>query len=295
MATSPTIIVLGATGTQGGAVSRHLGSQGGFRIIAITRDPGTPKAGKAAALPQVELVRCDADSSDELEGVFSAYAPLHGVFSVQTNDYTKEGCAKEVAQGKRVVDLCKKYAVKHLVYSTVARLLPAELPDVATKIEIEAHLRASEAPFTVLRPTFFVENFFADGFAAASGAAVGYPGFKSTNPVEQKYIYIDDLGMIAARIFAEGEAWVGRTLELAGDSLTPAQLVATFAEHNGRPMSALETPADAFGLELIPLFAAMRDGIWDEVDIEALRKEFPSLHTVEGALKHSGYRPPQSL
>ena len=288
-----TIVVLGATGTQGGAVCRHLSSRGGFRVIGITRDPGATKAGNAAALPHVELVRCDADDPDELEGVISAHAPLHGVFSVQANDYTKEGCEKEIAQGKRVVDLCEKYAVTHLVYSSVAQLRPAELPDVATKIEIEAHLRASGIPFTVLRPTFFVENFFPEGFAAVSEAAVGYPGFEATNPVEQKYVYIDDLGMIAARIFAEGEAWGGRTLELAGDSLTPSELVDVFTEHNGQAMSALEMPADGFGMELRPLFAAMRDGISEDVDIEALREEFPSLHTVQGALIHSGYRLPQ--
>lgn len=291
---SPTIIVLGATGTQGGAVCRHLSGRGSVRIIAITRDPKTRKARKLAALPRVEPVRCDADNPDELESVFSAHAPLHGVFSVQANNYTNEGCAKEIAQGKRVVDLCEKYAVTHLVYSSVAQLLPAELPDVATKIEIEAHLRAGKTPFTILRPTFFVENFFANRFAEASRAAVGYPGFKATNPVKQKYIYVDDLGMITARIFAEHAAWVGRTLELAGDALTPSELVATFAEHNGHPMSALEIPTDGLGVEIEPLFVAMRNGLWDELDIEALRKEFPSLHSVEGALKHSAYRPPKS-
>ena len=287
-----TIVVLGATGTQGGAVCRHLSHRGGFRIVALTRDPAAPKANKAGALPDVELVRCDADRPDQLEAVFAARAPLHGVFSVQTNDYTEDGCANEIAQGKRVVDLCEKYAVTHLVYSSVAELEPSDLTDVATKIEIEAHLRAGRTPFTVLRPTFFVENFFPGGFAEAGGTAVGYPGFASANPVEQKYIYVDDLGMIAASIFTEHDAWAGRTLELAGDSLTPAQLVATFAEHNGRPMSALETPVDGFGMDLVPLFAGMRDGLWETVDIEGLRKEFPSLHTVKDALDHSGYRPP---
>ena len=287
-----TIIVLGATGNQGGAVCRHLSRRGGFRIIAITRDTDAPKARKVGALPHIELVRCDADQADRLEAVFAAHSPLHGVFSVQTNDYTQEGCAKEIAQGKRIVDLCEKYAVTHLVYSSVAELQPAELTDVATKIEIEARLRSGKTPFTVLRPTFFVENFFTGGFTEASGTAVGYPGFETANPVEQKYIYIDDLGMIAAGIFAEPDAWAGRTLELAGDSLTPAQLVTTFAEHNGRPMSALETAVDAFGMGLLPLFAGMRDGLWETVDIEGLRKEFPSLHTVKDALDHSGYRPP---
>ena len=289
----PTILVFGATGTQGGAVCRHLSRRGDFKVIAVTRDPRTQEANRVAALPGVEPVRCDADDPDELEGVFSTHAPLHGVFSVQANDYTTEGCEKEIAQGKRVVDLCEKYAVPHLVYSSVAQLRPADLPDVATKIEIEAHLRAGKTPFTVLRPTFFMDNFFANRYAFASRTAVGYPGFHTANPVKQQYIYVDDLGMIAARVFAESDSWIGRTLELAGDSLTPSELVAVFAEHNGQPISALEIPADHWGSEIEPLFVGMRDGLWDRLDIEALRREFPSLHTVASALRHSGYRPPE--
>ena len=248
--TLPTVMVLGATGTQGGAVCRHVSRAGGFRIVAITRDPNSEQAMKVAELSYVQSVRCDADNPDELEGVFSANTPLHGVFSVQANDYTDEGCANEIEQGKRVVDLCEQYAVKHLIYSSVAQLSPAKLPDVATKIEIEAYLRASRVPFTVLRPTFFMDNFFNNRYAVATRTEVGYPGFKSTNPVKQKYIYVDDLGRIAAQIFAEHEAWGGRTLNLAGDALAPSELMATFSKYVGQPMSALEIACDEWGPKL---------------------------------------------
>ena len=66
-------------------------------------------------------------------------------------------------------------AVPHLVYSSVAELAPVEMPDVATKVEIEAHLRTSSVPFTVVRLAFFVENFLPGGFAAITESTVGYP------------------------------------------------------------------------------------------------------------------------
>ncbi len=289
-----TVLVLGATGTQGGAVCRHLSASGGFRGIAITRNPGAKKAQKVAELANVELAQCDADSAESLDAVFSAYAPLFGVFSVQVNDYTEEGDTKEVDQGRRVVDLCEKHEVKHLVYTSVAELKPVHLPDVATKIEIERHLHASNVPFTILRPAFFVENFFSDGFGAATASTIGYPGFDPSNSVKQQYIYIDDLGMIAAQVFSEGAPWFGQTLELAGDALTPSELAAAFADHNGRPMLAQELPVEAFGEAVMPLFAFMRDTGWPEIDIDALRERFPRLHTVKGALEHSGYKPPES-
>ena len=93
---------------------------------------------------------------------------------------------------------------------------------------------------------------------------------------------------------AEGLSGFGQTLELAGDALTPSELAAAFADHNGRPMLAQELPVEAFGEAVMPLFAFMRDTGWPEIDIDALRERFPRLHTVKGALEHSGYKPPES-
>lgn len=281
------VLVLGATGTQGGAVCRHL-SACGFRVTAITRDASTAKARRIAELPGVELVECDADREGALEEVFAARSPYRGVYSVQANDYSEGASEREIAQGRRVVDLCEVYDVPHLVYSSVAELAPAELPDVATKVEIEAHLRASSVPFTVLRPAFFVENFLPGGFAAMTESTVGYPGFDPANPVPQQYIYIDDLGMIAADVLREGAPWFGRTLELAGGSLTPAEVLSVFSEHVGRPMSAPAMPVDAFGEAVAPLFVFMRDRGWQSIDIDALRARFPRLHTLADALRDSG-------
>ena len=288
------ILVLGATGKQGGATCRHLSARGDFSVVGITRNSGSGRAKRAAALSGVDLVQCDADAEGALEAVFQSHGPFHGVFSVQVNDYTDEGIAKELTQGKLVVDLCEKHGVKHLVYASVAGLEPAHLPDCATKIEIEAYIRKGSVPFTMLRPAFFVENFFATGFAAATATKVGYPGFDPRNDCKQNYIYIDDQGMIAAQVFAEGEPWHGETLDLVADTLTPAELVAVFAEHNGSPMEANELPLDAFGEAVMPLFVFMRDKGWPDVDIAALRRRFPQLHTVKAALEHAGYRSPEA-
>ena len=286
------ILVLGATGRQGSATCRHLSARGDFSGVGITRDPGSEQAKRVAALPGIELARCDADVEGALEAVFQSHGPFHGVFSVQVNDYTEEGIAKELTQGKLVADLCEKHGVKHLIYTSFAELKPAVMPDGATKVEIEAYIRKGSVPFTMLRPAFFVENFFAAGFTAATATQIGYPGFDLRNDRAQHYIYTDDIGMIAVQVFAEGEPWHGESIDLVGDALAPAELVTVFAEHNGSPMQAKELPLDAFGEDVMPLFVFLRDEGWPDIDVAALRKRFPQLHTVKGALEHAGYRPP---
>ncbi|MGH3864069.1 NmrA family NAD(P)-binding protein [Actinokineospora sp.] len=58
------IAVTGATGRQGGAVARHLLSDG-WRVRALTHDPDSAKA-RALATAGAEVVKADMDDRDTL-------------------------------------------------------------------------------------------------------------------------------------------------------------------------------------------------------------------------------------
>lgn len=299
----PAILVLGATGTQGGAVSRHLAKLGSFHVLAVTRDAASVKARKLAELPNVALVQCDVNDAAAADRVFVDHAPIHGIYSVQTNDLSKAGAAAEVAQGKLMVDLSAKHGVKHLVYGSVCQLEPASGYDISTKAEVESYIKASGVNFTMLRPTYFIENFFQGSHVfPATARQVGYPGFDARSEVKQQFILIDDLGMIAAKVFSERERWFGQTLELAGDELTPRELVKVFSEHTGRQVQAGNGGLPLWSLRGLGcvsreaagaaiLFRFMRDTNW-KADVSKLRAQFPELHTVKGALEHMNYTAP---
>jgi hypothetical protein len=95
-----TILVAGATGTQGGSVVRHLRA-GGFAVRGITRDPDAEKAQPLRAAG-VELVRADLTDRASVDGLFDG---VTGVFSVATP--FEAGLEAEVAQGKTLGDAAK--------------------------------------------------------------------------------------------------------------------------------------------------------------------------------------------
>ena len=64
-----TIVVTGATGRQGGAVSRRLLADG-WRVRALTRDPASAKARALAALG-ADVVRGDMGDPATLRPVFA--------------------------------------------------------------------------------------------------------------------------------------------------------------------------------------------------------------------------------
>ena len=107
------ILVTGATGTQGGAVARHLLKKG-FKVRAFTRDDTKPAALELKKLV-AELFKGDLADKDSIS---KAVSGVYGVFSVQ--NFWEHGYDKEVLQGKNIADVAKNAGVKHFVYSSVA-------------------------------------------------------------------------------------------------------------------------------------------------------------------------------
>lgn len=66
------IVVIGATGAQGGGLVRAIARDraGGFQPRAVTRKPDSPKA-KELADAGVEVVSGDSDQTESLEHAFA--------------------------------------------------------------------------------------------------------------------------------------------------------------------------------------------------------------------------------
>ena len=103
------ILVAGATGRQGGAVTKNL-LEKGFAVRAMTRNPESEKA-LGLKSNEVELVKADMNDPDSLT---AAVDGVYGVFSVQ--NFWEAGNEDEVAQGKAIANAAKAAGVKHFVY-----------------------------------------------------------------------------------------------------------------------------------------------------------------------------------
>ncbi len=104
------IVVIGATGQQGGGVVRALQAQGQFKVRALTRHPA-----KHRRLAD-EVFEADLDHPETLKAAFEG---VHGVFLV-TNFW--EPGTDELKQATATVRAAKDAGIKHFVWST--------LPDV---------------------------------------------------------------------------------------------------------------------------------------------------------------------
>ena len=100
------VLVMGATGSQGGAVVRNLLTKG-HRIRILTRNPDSPKA-KQLAEQGVEVLKGDFNDSDSM---VKAATGMDTVFAMSTP--YEAGVEAEAKQGIALADAVKQAGVGH--------------------------------------------------------------------------------------------------------------------------------------------------------------------------------------
>ncbi|WP_327353486.1 NmrA/HSCARG family protein [Streptomyces sp. NBC_01304] len=268
MSDSRIVLVIGATGNQGGATARELLSRG-WAVHALVRDPDKPEARALEARGAV-LVRGDLDDADSLR---TAMRGAYGVFSVQPLAYEPETLANEIRQGKAVADAAKGAAVAHLVYSSVGGAeRNTGIDHFETKAEIERYIAESGLPATVLRPVFFMNNLLHYAAADADGERVMRLPVKAEKPMQ--LIATEDIGVFAADAFDEPDEFIGRQVEIAGDEITFPEVAEIYERVTGTPTRFEAQPIEE---RMFAWFA--EEGY--RADLPALRERHPGLLTFE--------------
>ena len=203
------IVVTGATGRQGGAVTRAL-LKDGWRVRALTRNPDSQKAQALSDLG-AEVVRGDMDDRQSLD---TAFEGAYGAYSVQNPMLS--GIEGEVRQGKLVADTAKAANVQHLVYGSAGVGKPTGVSSWDSKLQVEAHMKGLGIPLTILRPMAFMELMTDKTYYPAASTWHIMPKLMGeTRPVV--WISVDDLGAIAAKVFASPEKFIGQEIKITSD------------------------------------------------------------------------------
>jgi uncharacterized protein YbjT (DUF2867 family) len=250
------IVVMGATGRQGGGVSRALLKEG-WHVRAFTRNPNSPKAQALAALG-AELVKGDMEDRQSLEAAFKG---AYGVFSVQNS--MAGGLDAEIQQGKLVADVAKAANIQHFVYSSAAVDRPTGVGLWDSKLQIEAHLKTLGIPSTILRPVAFMELMIDKDYYPQASTWHLMPKFMGSAR-RIGWISTDDLGVIAAKVFGSPEEFVGQELHPTSDVKSIDEMRNSYQKVMGKAPARFPMPVWLFkrfvGSDLIKMWDWLRTG-----------------------------------
>ena len=279
-----TILVVGATGQQGGAVATHL-LKDGWDVRALVRDPNKEQA-QALLSQGVQLVQGDLYDRASLE---RAVDGVYGVFSVQNYWLPDVGYDGEIKQGRLLADAAKGADVEHFVYSSVgAAHRGMGQRHFESKWNIERYLEELGLPHTIVRPVAFMDNL------EWARAGISNGSFSSWGVREDKrtqLIAVDDIGAIVAVVFSDRPRFLGRTLEIAGDELTELEQAEALTKVIGRPvkLEPQQQPEGGAVDEEQLSGARFFNGEGYSADIAAVRKIHPGLQTLEQYLRKAGW------
>jgi len=258
MAEAKTIVVVGATGAQGGGLVRAIqaDSSGEFRARAITRNINSEKA-KALEALGAELVPADVSDESSLRRAFDG---AYGAYCV-TFFWDHFSPEREFAEAGAMARAAKYAGLKHVIWSTLEdtrRWVPLDddrMPTLMGKYKVP-HFDAKGAadrlftdagvPTTFLLTSFYWENFIYFGL----GPKPGPDGrLALTVPMGDKKlpcIATEDIGRCAYGIFRRGNEYVNRTVGIAGEHLTFTEMAAAMSRALGQEIVYNAVPPEVF-------------------------------------------------
>ena len=200
------------------------------------------------------------------------------------------GPEAEVRQGKDVAEAAHAAGVQHLVYGSAGiGKSGTGILSWESKLEIEEYMRTLGLPLTILRPLAFMELMTDKKFFSAVATWHVMPTLMGpSRPV--MWLSTDDLGAIAAKVFAQPEQFVGKELKLASDVQSIDACRTIYRTVMGKQPPRFRMPVWMFerlgfvGKDLSTMWRWLRTATL-EVDPEATRLIHPGALSVEAWLR----------
>src|SRR5262249_290955 len=152
---------------------------------------------------------------------------------------------------------------------------------------IEQYIHELDLPATILRPPFFMETLVGSRPDAPTRDADATILIPVRPNVPLGLISADDIGAFAVLAFEHPDEYLGKTLEIAGDSLTPLQVADTISRVKGYTVTYVEIPVEALRQhdEKVARASDYLNATGYSADLAALRKLHPSLKTLDTWLR----------
>ncbi|GAA5824482.1 hypothetical protein JCM11251_000441 [Rhodosporidiobolus azoricus] len=276
------VLVVGATGQQGGSVIRALQAlQAPPTIRALSRNPNSPAAEKLKK-QGIEVVK---GTLADKQSLVAALTGAGSAFLVTAMTSGKNEPTEDQL-GINFVEAAKETGLPFLVFSSVSDATPTcGIPHFETKAKVEDALKASGIKNTIIAPVAFYDNLpQTAGFATFIAMGLFDAALQGK---KLQMVAVDDIGRTAAQALASPSTYANRHIKLAGESLTMEEVRQAYSRVEGRSVWKAWMPG--FAVNFFPYDAKMMLKFFGKkgysADIAGLRKEYPGLRTFEQWLR----------
>lgn len=262
------ILVTGATGQQGGSLARLL-LQKKHKVYALTRNTQS-SAAQDLRNKGANVVKGDLDDSDSLE---RAAKDVESIFLMGTP--FEDGTEGETRRGKLMADIAKENKVEHLVYSSVANAdKNTGIPHFESKYKVEQHIKNLGIPYTIIGPTFFMENLLGPGLEQGQLALP-----LSTSSILQQSA-LENIAEFSALVLERGKPFLGKRIDIASDEVTGEQAAKILSNELGQRIRYVHVPLEQVyqANEDMARMYEWYERVGTGIDITSLHQEYPEVN-----------------
>jgi uncharacterized protein YbjT (DUF2867 family) len=223
------ILVTGATGNIAGATLQHLTSSGAD-IRALVRNEAKAEELKRSG---VDVVVGDLSNPHTLDAAFAGVGKVLLITPVSLN---------AVEMVRNAIAAAKKSGKPHIVQLSANVPEPANVTEVGRQRTVaERELRNSGLPYTIIQPTFFMQNTMMAGQTVAAEGRIYMPCGQG----QFGMIDLRDVGAAVAKVLAS-DGHVGKTYVLTGPaSISFNDVASTLASVLDREVAYVNVPFEA--------------------------------------------------
>jgi uncharacterized protein YbjT (DUF2867 family) len=269
--TSRRILVTGATGQQGGSLARLL-LQKKHKVYALTRSrDAQSSAAQDLVNKGANIVKGDLDDPDSLQ---HAVKDIESIFLMGTP--YEDGTEGETRRGKLVADIAKENKVEHLVYSSVVNAdKNTGIPHFESKYKVEQHIKNLRIPYTIIGPTFFMENLLGPGLGPGLGLQQGQLALPLSPSTILQQIALQNIAEFSALVIESPKRFLGKRIDIASDEVTGQQ--ATEILSNVLEYKIKYTSIPAANEDMARMYE-WYEKVGTGIDITSLHQEYPTVN-----------------
>ncbi len=258
------VLVFGATGTR---AARSPASC----------SPGRSPCGRWSATRGLERARALLDLGAELVvgdlqdewSLARALSTVRVAYAITTP--FEERPRGRGAPGDTIIRAASQAGLPWLILASVASAGRAPVPHFQSKAQIEARLRDSPVPWTVVAPSYFYENVLGSRDSLRQGV-LPMP-LPVQTPLHQ--VALRDLGAVVAAILDRRDEHLSARIEIAGDAPTPAKMAAALGV--ARRADGRSETLSARNPDLAAMYAFLADTGYG-IDVPAVRARYPEVN-----------------
>lgn len=240
-----------------------------YALVRNIQSPAAQELKKEGA----NLVKGDLNNLDSLE---QAVNGVDSIFLMGTP--LEDGIEGETRRGKMMADIAKEKNVKQLVYSSVANAdRNTGIPHFESKYKVEQHIQNLGIPYTIIGPTFFMENLLTYLKPGLEQGQLALP-LSPSSILQQSAV--QNIAEFSALVLEHSRKFLDKRIDIASDEVTGEQATKVLSNELGRKIRYVHIPLDKVreGNEDMARMFEWYEKVGTGIDIPSLRQEYSQVN-----------------